>query len=76
MIVLLGHTEQLLNKTTPSRLQEVVTSPNTYRQTQRDRQNEETEEYMFNTIDQGESPEKDLNKTEMTNLKEFQPKRF
>ena len=30
-IVLLGHTEKLIHKTTPSRLREVDVSPNTYR---------------------------------------------
>lgn len=44
-MALLGHVEQLLCKTTPSGLNEVVGLSTTYRQT--DRQNEETEEYYF-----------------------------
>ena len=35
--MLLGHTENLLHETITSRLREVSVSPNTYRQTQRDR---------------------------------------
>lgn len=39
---------QLLHKTTALGRKEVAVSPNTYRQTQKDRQNEETEDYISN----------------------------
>ena len=71
--MLLGHKEQLLPKTTPSRLREIGIFPNTYRQTQRDRQNEKMEEYVPNQRTWQIPRKKDLNEMEISNLrnKEF-----
>ena len=68
----MGHTKQLLHKTTPSRLREVAILPDTYRQTQRGRENEQTKKYISNQR-KGESLEKDLTEMEISNLpdKEF-----
>lgn len=52
--MLLGHTDQLLHRTTASRLREVAASSNTYKQAQ-------TSKMMFQSKEQGASPEKDLN---------------
>ena len=41
---------------------------NTYRQTQRDRQNEGTERDIVQTKEQGKSPEKYLNESKLRNL--------
>lgn len=47
-ISFLGHMEQLPHKTTSSRLRDTAVLSNTYRQTQRDRKNEEMDEYVLN----------------------------
>lgn len=70
--MLLGYAEQLLHKITPLRLREVAISPCTYSQTQRDKKNEETEEYVPNQkrkqILKELKKKKDLNETKVSNL--------
>ena len=64
----------LLQKASPSRLGEVAVSSNTKKQTQRVKQNEETEKYVPNKKDKtsGEK-KKNLNETKISNFpdKEF-----
>lgn len=71
--MLLGYAEQLLHKITPLRLREVAISPCTYSQTQRDKKNEETEEYVPNQkrkqiLKELKKKKKDLNETKVSNL--------
>lgn len=69
--VVLDHMEQLLHKTTLSRLRGVAMSPNIQREIERSKIRRERN--LFQTEQQGKSSEKDLNETEISNTldKEF-----
>lgn len=68
--MLLGLMDHLLHKTSPLRLREVAFLPNTYRQTQRVRQNKKTEEYVLNK-EQDKTSEKELNGAEINNTNTY-----
>lgn len=70
-MVVLDRMEQLLHKTTLSRLRGVVISPNIQREIERSKMRRERN--LFQTEQQGKSSEKDLNETEISNTlnKEF-----
>ena len=67
----LMNTEHLLHKATPLRQRDMADLPNTEKQTQKVRQNEETKEYAKKQLVQ--TSEKEVNQTEVSNTsnKEF-----